>query len=66
MHTTGGLGTIVLTDATQFPSTGTNFIKVGTEEISYTGVTGNTTLTGITRGVRREQQELRTVRCNSD
>ena len=50
---TGGSGTsIVLADATQFPDTGTNFIKVGTEEISYTGVTGGTTLTGITRAVR--------------
>ena len=50
---TGGSGTsIVLADATQLPSTGTNFIKVGTEEISYTGVTGGTTLTGITRAVR--------------
>jgi hypothetical protein len=49
---TGGSGTsIVLTDATQFPSAGTNFIQVGNEEISYTGVSGNT-LTGITRGVR--------------
>ena len=43
---------IILTDASLFPSTGTNFIKVGTEEISYTGVTGGTTLTGITRAVR--------------
>ena len=50
---TGGSGTsIVLADASQFPSTGTNFIKVGTEEISYTGVTSGTTLTGITRAVR--------------
>ena len=50
---TGGSGTsIVLADASQFPSSGTNFIKVGTEEISYTGVSGGTTLTGITRGVR--------------
>jgi hypothetical protein len=49
---TGGSGTsIVLTDASQFPSSGTNFIQVGNEEISYTGVTGNT-LTGITRAVR--------------
>jgi len=49
---TGGSGTsIVLADATQFPSSGTNFIQVGNEEISYTGITGNT-LTGITRGVR--------------
>ena len=43
--------TIVLTDAAQFPSSGTNFIKIGTEEISYTGVSTNT-LTGVTRGVR--------------
>ncbi len=50
---TGGSGTsIVLADATQFPDTGTNFIKVGTEEISYTGITSGTTLTGITRAVR--------------
>jgi len=49
---TGGSGTsITVTDATQFPSSGTNFIQVGNEEISYTGITGNT-LTGITRAVR--------------
>ena len=43
--------TIVLTDASQFPSSGTNYILIGTEEISYTGVSSNT-LTGVTRGVR--------------
>jgi hypothetical protein len=43
--------TIVLTDATLFPSSGTSFIQIGTEEISYTGISGNT-LTGVTRGVR--------------
>ena len=49
---TGGSGTsITLTSTTNFPSSGTNFIKVGTEEISYTGVSGND-LTGITRAVR--------------
>ena len=49
---TGGSGTsITLTDASQFPSSGTNFIQVGNEEISYTGVSGND-LTGITRAVR--------------
>jgi hypothetical protein len=42
---------ITLTDATQFPSSGTNYIQVGTEEISYTGISTNT-LTGVTRGVR--------------
>ena len=36
---------------TNFPDSGTNFILVGTEEISYTGVSGNN-LTGITRAVR--------------
>ena len=43
--------TLTLTDASQFPSSGTNFVLIGTEEISYTGVSGNT-LTGLTRGVR--------------
>ena len=43
--------TIVLTDATLFPSSGTSFIQIGNEEISYTGLSGNT-LTGVTRGVR--------------
>ena len=49
---TGGSGTsITLTSTTGFPTTGTNFIQVGTEEISYTGVAGNN-LTGIVRNVR--------------
>ena len=43
--------TIVLTDATLFPSSGTSFIQIGNEEISYTGISGNT-LTCVTRGVR--------------
>ena len=43
--------TITLNDASQFPSSGTNFIQIGTEEISYTGIATNT-LTGVTRGVR--------------
>jgi len=41
---------LTLADASLFPSTGTNFIIIGSEEISYTGVTDNT-LTGLTRGV---------------
>ena len=51
---TGGTGTsIVLTSVLNFPTVGTNFIQVGTEEISYTGVNTTTnTLTGITRNVR--------------
>ncbi len=49
---TGGSGTsITLASTANFPSSGTNFFKVGTEEISYTGVSGND-LTGITRAVR--------------
>jgi hypothetical protein len=50
---TGGSGTsIVLDSVTGFPTTGTNYIQVGTEEISYTGVSGSTTLTGISRAAR--------------
>ena len=43
--------TIVLTSVVNFPTTGTNQILIGPEEISYTGISGNT-LTGVTRGVR--------------
>ena len=43
---------IVLADVSQFPSTGTNFIKIGTEEISYTGISTSNELTGVTRDVR--------------
>ena len=42
---------IELTDASQFPTSGTNHIQIGTEEISYTGITSSV-LTGVTRGVR--------------
>ena len=49
---TGGSGTtITLTSVTGLPTSGTNYIQVGSEEISYTGVSGNT-ITGITRNVR--------------
>ena len=49
---TGGSGTTITVDSTTgFPSTGTNYIKVDNEEISYTGIT-STTFTGITRNVR--------------
>ena len=41
---------VTLTDASQFSSSGTNFAIIGSEEISYTGITSNT-LTGVTRGV---------------
>jgi len=43
---------IILADVSQFPSTGTNFIKIGTEEISYTGISTSNELTGVTREVR--------------
>ena len=42
---------IILGDVPQFPDTGTNFIKIDNEEISYTGISGNE-LTGVTREVR--------------
>jgi hypothetical protein len=52
VYGTGGSGTsITLDSVTGFPTTGTNYIQVGTEEISYTGVSGSN-LTGITRAVR--------------
>ena len=47
VQTTG----IQLTDASQFPTSGTNYIQIGTEEISYTGITSGV-LSGVTRGVR--------------
>jgi len=43
---------ITLADPSQFPSTGTNFVLIGTEEISYTGISASNELTGVTRGVR--------------
>jgi hypothetical protein len=43
---------ITLADVSQFPDTGTNFIKVGTEEISYTGISTSNELTGVIREVR--------------
>ena len=53
--TTGGNNSssteITLTSTSGFPSTGTNHILIGTEEISYTGITGNK-ITGIGRGAR--------------
>jgi len=47
----GSATEITLTNATGFPSTGTNHVQIGTEEISYTGISGNK-LTGIGRGSR--------------
>ena len=43
---------IILADVSQFPSSGTNFIKIGTEEISYTGISASNELTGVIRDVR--------------
>jgi len=47
----GSATEITLTNTTGFPSTGTNHVTIGTEEISYTGISGNK-LTGIGRGAR--------------
>ena len=52
VYGTGRSGTsITLDSVTGFPTTGTNYIQVGTEEISYTGVSGSD-LTGISRAAR--------------
>ena len=42
---------IILADSSQFPTAGTNFIIVDSEEISYTGISATGELTGVTRGV---------------
>jgi hypothetical protein len=53
--TTGGNNSssteITLTSVTGFPTSGTNFVQIGTEEISYTGISG-LKLTGIGRAAR--------------
>ena len=49
--------TIVLADAISFPTSGTSFIQIDSEEISYTGITGNT-LTGVIREVRNTSRAL--------
>ena len=42
---------IVLASVSGFPTTGTNFIQIGSEILSYTGINTNTnTLTGVKRG----------------
>jgi hypothetical protein len=49
----GNATTITLSSITGLPSSGTNFILVGAEEISYTGVdVANKFITGITRAAR--------------
>jgi len=42
---------IILVDPSQFPTSGTNFIIIDSEEISYTGITATGELTGVTREV---------------
>ena len=42
---------ITLADPSQFPTSGTNFLLIGTEEISYTGINSSNELSGVTRGV---------------
>ena len=36
-----------------FQVQGTNFVEIGTEEISYTGISASNELTGVTRGSKR-------------
>ena len=42
---------IILVDSSQFPTSGTNFLIIESEEISYTGISTSGELTGVTRGV---------------
>ena len=42
---------IILVDSSQFPTSGTNFLIIDSEEISYTGIATTGELTGVTRGV---------------
>jgi len=42
---------IILVDSSQFPTSGTNFLIIDSEEISYTGISTGGELTGVTRGV---------------
>tara|TARA_E500000318_G_scaffold108529_1_gene119577 strand:- start:210 stop:2369 length:2160 start_codon:yes stop_codon:yes gene_type:complete len=56
VQTTG----IQLTDASQFPTSGTNFVQIDSEEMSYTGITSGE-LTGVTRGVRNTSPAGHTI-----
>ena len=47
----GSATEITLISVTGFPTSGTNHVTIGSEEISYTGITGNK-LTGIGRAAR--------------
>ena len=42
---------ITLDESTDFPSSGTSYVQIDSEEISYTGISSSV-LTGVTRGVR--------------
>ena len=42
---------ITLTDSSSFPSSGTSYVQIDSEEISYTGISSDV-LSGVTRGVR--------------
>ena len=52
----GSATEITLASTTGLPSAGTNYVQVGAEEISYTGITGSK-LTGITRAARGSTRE---------
>jgi hypothetical protein len=43
---------IILVNDALFPTAGTSFVQIGSEEISYTGISASKELTGVTREVR--------------
>ena len=43
---------IILVNDDLFPTAGTSFVQIGSEEISYTGISATKELTGVTREVR--------------
>jgi hypothetical protein len=43
---------IILVNDALFPTAGTSFVQIGSEEISYTGISATKELTGVTREVR--------------
>jgi len=47
---TGATTGITLTSSTGFPTSGTSTIRIGTEDLTYTGISSNV-LTGVARGV---------------
>jgi len=48
---TGATTGITLTSSLGFPTSGTSQIRIGTEDISYTGISGSNVLTGVVRDI---------------